>query len=117
MNPIQMNSLMQQMSSMRSQAQGAGMNTIRPDFSAPSSAVNGKSGGLDFKTILQNSLSEVNQAQGTAEKMADAFVLGKTNDLAGVMIAQQKARVSTTAMIEVRNKLLESYREVMNMSV
>lgn len=111
MNSVQMGSLMQQMEAMRTQAKA--MTAQQP--SALSTQQTEKP--ASFSEILSRSLDQVNGLQNASQAMSTAFVKGETDNLAGVMISQQKARIATTAMIEVRNKLLESYREVMNMSV
>lgn len=73
-------------------------------------------GGADFAAMLKQSIGSVNDAQQTAGKMAQAFETGDTNvSLAEVMIASQKASVSFQAMLQVRNKLVSAYQDVMNM--
>ncbi len=118
MNSVQMGSLMQQMESMRAQAttmqSKTGNSLGQQQISAPGAQ---QADQGSFGDILAKSIDQVNGLQNASEAAADAFVRGENNNLAGVMITQQKARIATTAMIEVRNKLLESYREVMNMAV
>ena len=75
-------------------------------------------GGADFAQILQNSISQVNQTQQQAEGMAANFAAGDGNaNLHEVMIALQKANVSFQEMVQVRNKLVTAYHDVMNMQV
>lgn len=70
----------------------------------------------DFSALLQQSIAAVNDTQQSAGKMAEAFETGATNiGLADVMVATQKANVSFQAMLQVRNKLVEAYKDVMNM--
>jgi flagellar hook-basal body complex protein FliE len=74
------------------------------------------SGNNDFAFLLKKSIDSVNDTQQAAGKMAVAFETGDTNvSLAEVMIASQKASVSFQAMLQVRNKLVEAYKDVMNM--
>ncbi len=105
MNALSMNSSIQQLEAMKS--------SITSD--KPNSVANND--GPDFASLLNDSISKVNEMQNTSASMSESFVKGEINDLTGVMVAQQKSRVATTAMVEVRNKLLEAYRDVMNMSV
>ena len=71
---------------------------------------------VDFSTLLKQSINGVNQTQQTAAKMAQDFELGESEvSLAEVMISAQKANVSFQAMVQVRNKLVDAYKEVMNM--
>ncbi len=73
-------------------------------------------GGADFAAMLKQTIGTVNETQQTAGKMTEAFETGDTNvSLAEVMVASQKATVSFQAMLQVRNKLVEAYKDVMNM--
>ncbi len=75
-------------------------------------------GGVDFATVLQNSIEQVNQTQQQAETMAASFAAGDDNaNLHEVMISPQKANVSFQEMVQVRNKLVTAYHDVMNMQV
>ena len=75
-------------------------------------------GGADFAQVLQNSIDQVNQAQQQAEDMAAKFAAGESSaDLHEVMISLQKANVSFQEMVQVRNKLVSAYHDVMNMQV
>ena len=75
-------------------------------------------GGVDFAQVLQNSISQVNQTQQQAETMAANFAAGdSTANLHEVMISLQKANISFQEMVQVRNKLVTAYHDVMNMSV
>ena len=74
--------------------------------------------GVDFAQVLQNSIAQVNQTQQQAEGMAANFAAGDGNaNLHEVMIALQKANVSFQEMVQVRNKLVTAYHDVMNMQV
>ena len=73
-------------------------------------------GNTDFSALLQQSIASVNNTQQSAGKMEEAFETGAANiSLADVMVANQKASVSFQAMLQVRNKLVEAYQDVMNM--
>ena len=75
-------------------------------------------GGADFAAMFKQTLSAVNETQQTAGNMTKAFETGDTNvSLAEVMVSTQKASVSFQAMLQVRNKLVEAYKDVMNMPV
>lgn len=90
-------------------AQAAG----RPADAAPAGT-----GGVDFAQVLQNSIAQVNQAQQKAEGMAASFAAGDSDgNIQDVMIALQKANISFQEMIQVRNKLVTAYQDVMNMPV
>ena len=75
-------------------------------------------GGADFAQILQNSIDQVNQTQQQAEGMAANFAAGDGNaNLHEVMISLQKANVSFQEMVQVRNKLVSAYHDVLNMQI
>ncbi|HOL65298.1 MAG TPA: flagellar hook-basal body complex protein FliE [Accumulibacter sp.] len=72
----------------------------------------------DFAQVLQNSLAQVNASQQQAETMAANFAAGNNNEnLQDVMVALQKANISFQEMIQVRNKLVTAYHDVMNMQI
>lgn len=73
-------------------------------------------GSTDFSSLLQQSLASVNHVQQNANKMVEAFEMGVPNvSLAEVMVETQKANVSFQAALQVRNKLVDAYKDVMNM--
>lgn len=73
---------------------------------------------VDFSEKLKAAVDQVNNAQLTADKLSMQFVSGESNvDLHEVMISLQKANVSFQSMIQVRNKLVTAYQEIMNMQV
>lgn len=75
-------------------------------------------GGTDFAQILQNSIAQVSQTQQQAEGMAASFAAGDGNaNLHDVMISLQKANISFQEMVQVRNRLVSAYHDVMNMQV
>lgn len=74
--------------------------------------------GADFASVLKNSIDQVNQTQHQAETLAANFAAGDSNaNLHDVMIALQKANVSFQEMVQVRNKLVTAYHDVMNIQV
>ena len=63
-------------------------------------------------------IDQVNSAQQVSSEMAKNFELGKTDaSLQEVMVSLQKANVSFQAMVQVRNKLVSAYQDIMNMQV
>ena len=72
----------------------------------------------DFASVMKNSIDQVAGMQNQATAMASAYESGDKNvDLTKVMLEVQKASLAFHAMTEVRNKLLDAYSTVMNMSV
>lgn len=71
----------------------------------------------DFGSAMSNALQEVNNLQSKAGEAATAFERGETTDIAQVMLAKQQASISFEATLQVRNKLLSAYKEIMSMPV
>ncbi|GHD57736.1 flagellar hook-basal body complex protein FliE [Jeongeupia chitinilytica] len=75
-------------------------------------------GGADFAGLLKSSLDQVSQMQQSAQAQQAAFQAGAPEaDLQDVMVSLQKASLSFQTMVQVRNKLVSAYQEVMNMQV
>ena len=73
---------------------------------------------VDFAQVLRNSIDRVNQTQQNADVLAENFAAGEGNvDLHEVMLSLQKANISFQEMVQVRNKLVTAYHDVMNMPV
>lgn len=78
----------------------------------------GAAGEPDFSELLAESIDKVNETQQAASAAATQFESGDPDvDLTEVMLALQKADLSFKAMTEVRNKLVDAYREIMNMPI
>jgi len=107
MNVSNVDSLLAQMRTAMTAAQG-GIAT-----QAPSS-----SGGVDFANVLKSSLDGVAQAQNQAQDMQKAFVMGDdTVSLSDTMISMQKANIQFQTTLQVRNKVVAAYNDIMNMQV
>lgn len=75
-------------------------------------------GGADFASALKSSLDGVAHAQNDATKLQNAFVLGEDKvSLSDTMIAMQKANIAFQTTIQVRNKVITAYNDIMNMQV
>lgn len=78
-------------------------------------------GGMErspsFKDLLGRFVGEVNRLQNDADRASQQLVAGETTDLHQVMIAVEKASLSLELTIEIRNKFIEAYRELMRMQV
>jgi flagellar hook-basal body complex protein FliE len=84
----------------------------------PTTETSPAAGGADFAQILQNSINKVNETQQQADQMAEKLAAGDTSqNLHEVMIALQTASVSFQEMVQVRNKLVSAYQDVMNIQV
>jgi flagellar hook-basal body complex protein FliE len=78
-----------------------------------SQAVDGKS----FREVLLDSLDHVNQLQQEATAGIERVVTGETDNMAEVFTAVRKADVAFSMLMEMRNKLVDAYREIQQMRV
>ncbi|MEE9312952.1 MAG: flagellar hook-basal body complex protein FliE [Planctomycetota bacterium] len=65
-----------------------------------------------FREILGSTISEVNTRQQDADKAIEALVTGKTDNLAEVMTAVEKADLAFRTLMQMRNKLVDAYQEI-----
>jgi flagellar hook-basal body complex protein FliE len=73
---------------------------------------------VDFASLLKSTVDNVATMQNNATAMAESYEAGdKSADITKVMLEVQKAGLAFRAMTEVRNKLVDAYQAVMNMSV
>ena len=73
---------------------------------------------VSFSDSLKRMLDSVNEQQGKADDLSQRFALGDDRvNLSDVMIERQKASLSLQATVQVRNKLVSVYHEIMNMQV
>ena len=77
----------------------------------------GAEGGADFSTAINNALQQVNAQQTKASELTESYERGDTHDIVSVMIERQKASLGFETTLQVRNKLLSAYRDIMNMPV
>ena len=74
-------------------------------------------GGTSFLSHLQNAVEKVDQSQVRRDDAVTSMVTGEIGEVHDVMIAAEEAKLSFELMLEVRNKLLESYQQIMQMQV
>ncbi|WP_045457565.1 flagellar hook-basal body complex protein FliE [Vibrio campbellii] len=72
---------------------------------------------LSFSQAMTNVLDTVNQQQSVASQKMTAVETGASDDLVGAMIASQKASLSFNALMQVRNKVVMSFEDIMKMPV
>lgn len=70
-----------------------------------------------FSQYLKKAIAEVNQSQIEADQLTQRLVHGEPVQLHDVMIATQKASITLNLALEVRNKVVEAYQEVMRMQI
>ena len=107
MTDVNVNQLLAQMRSMAEVAKGAQVNQTE-----------NAAGTADFSAMLKNSIDKVNEVQMTAGQLSTSFQQGDPGvALSDVMIAMQKSSVSFQAMLQVRNKLVNAYKDIMSMPI
>lgn len=114
MNPTSgIDGMLAQMRAAMAIAQGGA--APRPDAAA---AAAGTAKGTDFAAVLKSSLDNVAQMQNHAESLQQAFVMGDDKvSLSDVIIEGQKANIAFQTAVQVRNKVITAYNDIMNMSV
>jgi flagellar hook-basal body complex protein FliE len=75
------------------------------------------SGGSDFGQVVSNLLRDVNESQNQASDAIAQLASGKTDNVHQVMIALGKAEISFNYMLEIRNRLLDAYKQLMQMQI
>ncbi|RMG59363.1 MAG: flagellar hook-basal body complex protein FliE [Deltaproteobacteria bacterium] len=76
-----------------------------------------KKSGTSFAEAVKKAIEEVSQVQNEAEKAIQSFAKGEVRDVHTVVLAMEKADVSLQVLLQVRNKLLNAYEEIMRMQV
>lgn len=78
---------------------------------------NKKSDSPGFGEMLDNAWQKTNKAQLHAADMTDKLVTGQAENIHDVMIAAEKAKISMEFTMEVRNKIMSAYKEIMRMQI
>ncbi len=99
------------------QLRGAWTNATDDPKALPQPRYGDEAGGPSFSDTLKDAVGSVNEAQQKADGHLEAFVAGRQENLHEVMIAMNEARVQFQLMTEVRNKILDTYQELMRMQV
>jgi flagellar hook-basal body complex protein FliE len=74
-------------------------------------------GGKGFMAFLEQAVGEVNRTQIESDRAIEQLQSGQAKNLHEVMIAMEEADISLRLMVQMRNKLVESYQEIMRMQV
>ncbi|MBD1389864.1 flagellar hook-basal body complex protein FliE [Neiella sp. HB171785] len=107
---VMANDVFQQMQGMKLEANS---NIVERTAIAPSNT-----SSVDFGNLLRQAIDNVNELQADSKAKATAFEMGdRSVSLGDVMIASQKSGVAFDATVQVRNKLMEAYKEIMSMPV
>ena len=102
---------------MAIQSIGAVESVFKPSAPTLTKADTNQQKDSSFRDILKNSINSLNDSQLQADQLSQKLALGDDVDLHEVMIASQKAQVALNLAVEVRNKAVEAYQEIMRMQV
>ncbi len=69
----------------------------------------------DFGKILSDAIKSVNDEQKSVEQLSDDFAQGKVSNIHELVVEAEKASISLRLTVEVRNKIVDAYREIMRM--
>ena len=118
---VDINRLLVEMRSMKAQSQvfqrpqGISNLDVR---NIPGQSVNPVNKTPGFGEVMSQAINKVNELQKSSSSMATAYERGVEGvDITDVMIASQKSSVAFQATVQVRNKVVEAYRDVMNMPI
>ncbi len=89
------------------------INDLLPEILSPKSIE--KPGGSKFENILSDFIGSVNKTQNDADKITQSFVMGDDVEIHDVMIAGEKAKTSLELLMEIRNKTVDMYKELIRM--
>ncbi len=78
---------------------------------------NATTGGGSFGDAMKSALTEVNALQAQSSAVTEAYERGEVTDIAAVMLSRQQASIGFEATLQVRNKLLSAYKDIMSMPV
>ena len=88
---------------------------LAPNFQKESNTAT--EGKVSFADVLKNKVQEINELQLDADNAISRVELEDSGSIHEAMIALEKASISFRTMMQVRNKILEAYQEVMRMQV
>jgi flagellar hook-basal body complex protein FliE len=88
-----------------------------PAIDTTSSSTVAKGAPGTFSSMLQNAIGGVEQAQNTAHQAAQNFITGESDEVHSTALASQRAELEFELFLQVRNKLVAAYTEVMHMQV
>ena len=85
--------------------------------SSPNRLHSSSQAGQSYADTLKEANSSVNEMQKSSDKAMQNLATGRTDNIAEVMVAAEKADIALKLMVQVRNKIIDAYQEVMKMQV
>jgi flagellar hook-basal body complex protein FliE len=93
------------------------INNLSKISAIPRISTDAKTTGTNFSDIFGEALNKVNDLQIESQNITDSFLSGETDNIHNVMIAGSKANLALQMTIQVRNKVMDAYNEIMNMQI
>lgn len=116
MSSLQIDSVLAQIRQLQQQTRIGTPPQMSEAVSAPGAA--GNANQVSFANVMKQGLDRVSAAQSSAADLATRFERGEPGvELSTVMIESQKASVAFRATVEVRNRLVSAYQDIMNMPI
>ncbi len=110
-NNIQATKMLSEMRSLATQAKGVALGVDKKI-----DAVKNDKTSVSFSSMLKNAVDNVNEVQQAADSAKLSYDLGDPSvSIGDVMIKSKEANLSFQALVKVRNKFIEAYKEIMNM--
>ena len=81
------------------------------------SSTSGSETQKSFADTLNEAIQNVNELQKSSDKAIQNLATGRTDNVADVMIASEKADIALKLMVQVRNKIIDAYQDIMKMQV
>ena len=90
---------------------------VVPNFTSLVNKTEKDEKAFSFPSVLKEMVKNTNDLQAQAADIAEKFALGEVTEIHDVMIAAEEAGVALELVMEIRNKLVEAYQEMMRLSV
>ena len=94
-----------------------GGDLLPPSLNTPKTGSEVKNEGKPFSSLLHDAIADINKLQVNADEAIAKVELGNTANIHEAMIALEKAGLSFRAMMQVRNKIMDAYQEIMRIQV
>lgn len=107
---------------LRNSAVGGGLESgqisrLRENAAESAGEAGGSSGAKTFGDFMKDLVHDANESALTADRKMEEVATGRTKDLHGAVLAVEKADVQFHLLTQVRNKVIDAYREIMRMQV
>jgi flagellar hook-basal body complex protein FliE len=87
---------------------------VAPELSAPRGAADA---GSSFQSVLKNAINSVEQTRNDASQAVNSFLRGEDVELHSTVLAAQKAELSFEMFLQMRNKVVQAYQEIMRSQI